>query len=113
VDAPVALDLSAWDWRAVAASAYGPGLYDAAPRPFRRVALKYFVDSNSVGPLSPREERLLVRKVLQGHPWPRVADELGFHSAGQCMRALGDAYEPLVDRYGDEAATAEKRRYID
>ncbi|NHN58930.1 MULTISPECIES: tRNA(Met) cytidine acetyltransferase TmcA [Halorussus] len=134
VDAPVALDLSDWDWRTVAASAYGPGLYDAAPRPFRRIALEYFVDPHdgtdspsgeepadpekSVAraeepPLSAREERLLVRKVLQGHPWPRVADELGFHSAGQCMRALGDAYEPLVDRYGTEAAMAEKRRYED
>ncbi|UPW00077.1 GNAT family N-acetyltransferase [Halorussus gelatinilyticus] len=114
VDARVELDLSAWDWRAVAASAYGPGLYDAAPRPFRRVALRYFVDAgDDADSLSAREERLLVRKVLQGHPWPRVADELGFHSAGQCMRALGDAYEPLVDRYGDDAAMEEKRRYAE
>jgi tRNA(Met) cytidine acetyltransferase len=130
VDASVELDLSAWDWRAVAASAYGPGLYDAAPRPFRRIALRYFVDSGSgddeqelgdderesgdeESALSAREEGLLVRKVLQGRPWPEVADELGFHSAGQCMRALGDAYEPLVDRYGDDAAMEEKRRYTD
>ncbi|WP_135854675.1 GNAT family N-acetyltransferase [Halorussus salinus] len=119
VDASVELDLSAWDWRAVAASAYGPGLYDAAPRPFRRVALRYFVDagdesaSEEEATLSAREEGLLVRKVLQGHPWPEVADELGFHSAGQCMRALGDAYEPLVDRYGDDAAMAERRRYAE
>jgi tRNA(Met) cytidine acetyltransferase len=128
VAAPISLDLSDWDWRTVTSSAYGPGLYDAAPRPFRRVALKHFVDSTEpaeltdpaelTGPtvendsaLSPRAERLLVRKVLQGHPWTRVADELGFHSSGQCMRALGDAYEPLVDRYGNEAAEAEKRRY--
>ncbi|UPV74028.1 GNAT family N-acetyltransferase [Halorussus limi] len=114
VEAPVELDLSAWDWRAVAASAYGPGQYDAAPRPFRRVALRYFADSDGDSDaLSPREERLLVRKVLQGRPWPDVADELGFHSAGQCMRALGDAYEPLVDRYGDAAAADEKRRYVE
>ncbi|WP_135825828.1 tRNA(Met) cytidine acetyltransferase TmcA [Halorussus ruber] len=115
VAAPISLDLSDWDWRTIASSAYGPGLYDAAPRPFRRVALKYFVESEGGDSesLSAREERLLVRKVLQGHPWPRVADELGFHSAGQCMRALGDAYEPLVDRYGNEAAEAEKRRYVE
>jgi tRNA(Met) cytidine acetyltransferase len=128
VAAPTSLDLSDWDWRTVTSSAYGPGLYDAAPRPFRRVALKYFVDSTEPAELtdpaelteptvetdsalSPRAEHLLVRKVLQGHPWTRVADELGFHSSGQCMRALGDAYEPLVDRYGNEAAEAEKRRY--
>ncbi|WP_134669943.1 tRNA(Met) cytidine acetyltransferase TmcA [Halorussus marinus] len=114
LDAEIGLDLSAWDWRAVAASAYGPGLYDAAPRPFRRVALRYFVDAADRAPaLSARHERLLVRKVLQGHPWRAVADELGYHSAGQCMRALGDAYEPLVDRYGTEAALEEKRRYTD
>ncbi|WP_137287531.1 tRNA(Met) cytidine acetyltransferase TmcA [Halorussus salinisoli] len=119
VEAPVTLDLSEWDWRTVASSAYGPGLYDAAPRPFRRVALKHFVDSDDGGgvaesdALSAREERLLVLKVLQGRPWLDVADELGFHSAGQCMRALGDAYEPLVDRYGDEAASEEKRRYVE
>nr|WP_269814482.1 tRNA(Met) cytidine acetyltransferase TmcA [Halorussus litoreus] len=114
VEASVELDLSAWDWRAVAASAYGPGLYDAAPRPFRRLALRYFVDAgreDEADLLSAREERLLVRKVLQGHPWSEVADELGFHSSGQCMRALGDAYEPLVDRYGDEAARQEAERY--
>jgi tRNA(Met) cytidine acetyltransferase len=118
VEAPVKLDLSAWDWRTVAASAFGPGLYDAAPRPFRRVVHKHFVDpdgrsASALDLLSAREERLLVRKVLQGHPWQAVAEELGFHSAGQCMRALGDAFEPLVDRYGDEAAEAEKRRYVD
>jgi len=114
VHTEISLDLSDWDWRAVAASAYGPGLYDAAPRPFRRLALRYFVDAaDGEAPLSTRHERLLVRKVLQGHPWPAVADELGFHSAGQCMRALGDAYEPLVDRYGSEAALEEKRRYTD
>ncbi|WP_132058448.1 tRNA(Met) cytidine acetyltransferase TmcA [Halorussus amylolyticus] len=132
VEAPVSLELSAWDWRAVAASAYGPGQYNSAPRPFRRVALKYFVDcaaaasenseaaagesvpsSRDSTRLSTREERLLVRKVLQAHPWERVADELGFHSTGQCMRALGEAYQPLVDAYGDEAAETEKRRYTD
>jgi tRNA(Met) cytidine acetyltransferase len=111
VEAPISLDLSDWDWRTIASSAYGPGLYDAAPRPFRRVALRHLVESADSPSLSAREERLLVRKVLQGHPWPGVADELGFHSAGQCMRALGDAYEPLVDRYGNEAAMAEKQRY--
>ncbi|WP_158056673.1 tRNA(Met) cytidine acetyltransferase TmcA [Halorussus halophilus] len=127
IDARIELDLSPWDWRAVAASAYGPGLYDAAPRPFRRVALKYFVEKSeanaerspdAVASRSPasdsltlQHERVLVRKVLQGHDWKTVADELGFHSTGQCMRALGDAYEPLVDAYGDEAAMAEKERY--
>lgn len=133
IDAEIELDLSPWDWRAVAASAFGPGLYDAAPRPFRQVALKYFVEkagteseanterspdagasrSPANDSLTERHERLLVRKVLQAHDWENVADELGFHSTGEAMRALGDAYEPLVDAYGDEAAIAEKERYED
>ena len=110
-DAPVSPDLTDWEWRLVAASAFGPGMMDVSPRPFRELALAHFVDGAT--DLSVREERLLVRRVLQAHDWRTVADELGFHSAGQCMRALGDAFEPLVDHYGNEAARAEKRRYVD
>ncbi len=73
--------------------------------------MKHLVDPADPGVLSPRQERLLVRKVLQAHRWPAVADELGFHSAGEAMRALGAAFQPLVDAYGNEAAMEEKRRY--
>lgn len=111
-DATLDLDLTDWEWRLTASSAYGPGMMDVSPRPFRRLALAHFADDDSDA-LSGREERLLVRRVLQARDWRTVADELGFHSPGQCMRALGDAYEPLVDRYGGEAALAEKRRYTD
>ncbi|WP_440006549.1 tRNA(Met) cytidine acetyltransferase TmcA [Halomicrococcus sp. SG-WS-1] len=111
VDAPVALDCTDWEWRMVAASAYGPGQFDQDPAPFRRLAVKHLVESDC--DLSPRQERLLVRKVLQARGWPRVADELGFHSAGQAMRALGEAFRPLVDRYGTDAAREERERYTD
>jgi len=62
--------------------------------------------------LDDREERLLVRKVLQGRPWESVADELGYVSTAACMRALGDVYEPLVERYGTEFALEERERFI-
>mgnify|MGYP006290787827 CR=1 FL=1 len=112
VDAPVPLDCSDWEWRVVAASAYGPGQFDQAPAPFRRVAVKHLVDSRNGGDsLSPRQERLLVLKVLQATDWETVADDLDFHSSGHAMRTLGEAFQPLVDRYGGEAADAERERF--
>ncbi len=111
------LDLDARDWRMVADAAYGPGLFDAAPRPFRKLVVRYLVDAGNRAddetPLTAREERLLVAKVLQGRDWEQVADALGYHSRGQCMRALGDALKPLVDRYGDETAMESKERFAD
>jgi tRNA(Met) cytidine acetyltransferase len=109
-DADPGLSLSADDWRVVAGAAYGPGLYSVDPDPFRRLAAAYLVVGDP-DLLFAREERLLVLKVLQARPWGEVADRLGYHSQGQAMRALGDAYQPLVDAWGDDAALAEKRRY--
>jgi tRNA(Met) cytidine acetyltransferase len=104
----VPLELSEPEWRLVAGAAFGPGLYDVAPRPFRRLALRALLD----GVLPDADaERLLVRKVLQARPWPETADDLGYVSERQCMRALGEAYRPLVDRYGGETARAEADRY--
>jgi tRNA(Met) cytidine acetyltransferase len=110
-DASATPALSERDWRVVVGASYGPGLFDVDPGPFRELALAHLVDPADPDALDDRQERLLVLRVLQGHDWSTVADELGFHSAGQCMRALGDAFEPLVDLYGDESAMAEKRRY--
>ncbi|KAB1193870.1 GNAT family N-acetyltransferase [Haloferax sp. MBLA0076] len=103
--------LSDYEWRVVVGASYGPGLYTTAPGAFRRLALTHLTNPERVS-LSDREERLLVRKVLQTHPWPAVADELDFHSTAQCMRALGDAHEPLVDEYGGEVAHDERSRYL-
>jgi tRNA(Met) cytidine acetyltransferase len=110
--------LSDREWRHVVDAAVGPGLYSTHPGPFRRLALRALAgpgdssgDGDGDGPLDTRQERLLVRKVLQAHPWDDVADELGFVSTSQCMTALGDAYRPLVDACGGEAAAAQRRRY--
>ncbi|WP_411963858.1 tRNA(Met) cytidine acetyltransferase TmcA [Haloferax sp. YSMS24] len=102
--------LTDYEWRVVVGASYGPGLYTTAPGAFRRLGLAHLLDPDRAS-LSDREERLLVRKVLQTRPWSSVADELGFHSTAQCMRALGDAYEPLVDEYGNAVADAERERY--
>jgi tRNA(Met) cytidine acetyltransferase len=105
---PVRLDLTDTEWRVLASAAYGPGLYDVAPGPFRQVALRALVD----GALDdPDAERLLVVKVLQVTPWEETADRLGYVSRRECMRSLGDAYRPLVDRYGTAAAREEADRY--
>ncbi len=115
-DAAVSLTLSEWEWRLVAASAFGPGQFDHGPEPFRRIVVKHLADpaeSGDASALSPRQERLLVRKVLQARRWPQVAAELGYHSAGEAMRALGASFQPLVERYGTAAAREEAGRYTD
>ncbi|MDZ5810468.1 tRNA(Met) cytidine acetyltransferase TmcA [Halorubrum sp. AD140] len=108
--APVSVDLTETEWRSVVGASFGPGMYDSAPGAFRDLALAALIENASE--LDARERRLLVRKVLQGRPWESVADELGYVSTAACMRALGDAYEPLVERYGTEFALRERERFI-
>lgn len=103
------LDLSDREWRLVAAAAFGPGIYDTAPGPFRRLALLHLVDRQVE--LDPREERLLVSKVLQARTWERVRDELDLPSKRRAMMALGRAFQPLVDLYGTDEAEREAARY--
>jgi tRNA(Met) cytidine acetyltransferase len=100
------------EWRVVAGASYGPGLYSAAPGAFRRLAVAHLADPDRAD-LTAREERLLVRKVLQTRSWSRLTEDLGYVSERQAMRALGDAYEPLVDEYGGAAAHEERARYTD
>ncbi|MFB6079467.1 MAG: tRNA(Met) cytidine acetyltransferase TmcA [Haloferacaceae archaeon] len=107
--APVDPTLSDHEWRVVAAAAYGPGLYAAAPGAVARLAVAGLIDD--LDGLDARAERLLVRKVLQGHPWERVVEELEFVSRRAAMRALGEACKPLVAAYGGPVARAERERY--
>ncbi|OVE84130.1 tRNA(Met) cytidine acetyltransferase TmcA [Natronolimnobius baerhuensis] len=99
-DAAPTLHLSDHDWRVVAGAAYGPGLFDVNPSPFRQLAVRYLIERPDGLDLTTRRERLLILRVLQTHDWEHVADRLEYHSTGQCMRALGDAFQPLVDHYG-------------
>ncbi|WP_050031690.1 tRNA(Met) cytidine acetyltransferase TmcA [Halorubrum halophilum] len=115
--ASTSIDLTEIEWRSVVGASFGPGMYDSAPGAFRDLALAALIegdgdDETGADALDDREERLLVRKVLQAHPSEPVADELGYVSAGACMRALGDAYEPLVERYGTDFALRERDRFI-
>jgi tRNA(Met) cytidine acetyltransferase len=125
--------LSAYGWRAVVGASIGPAGLDPFPGPFLRLALTALTDTNTdtdtdtdtetdddpdrAGDgadgalLSPGQERLLVRRVLQGQGWPTVATELGYPSASAARRAAGEAYRPLVERYGGEAAREERARY--
>jgi tRNA(Met) cytidine acetyltransferase len=110
-DATPPLSLSQYEWRVVAGAAFGPGLFSVSPAPFRRLAVKHLVERSA--DLTARQERLLVARVLQAREWSAVAEYLDFPSERQCMRALGDAYEPLVTEYGDETALAERDRFAD
>jgi tRNA(Met) cytidine acetyltransferase len=101
-------ELTDFEWRLVASSAGGPGRYDTAPGPFRRLALCALVD----GILDdPDAERLLVVKALQNRSWEETAATRGFVSTRSCMRAIGDVFRPIVDRYGTEVARTESDRY--
>jgi tRNA(Met) cytidine acetyltransferase len=108
-----ALALTDHEWRVVAGAAYGPGLFDVDPGPFRPLVVRYFVDGPDTVDLTAREERLLVSRVLQGQDWDAVADRLAYHSTGQCKRALGDAFCPLVEHYGTNAALEVRDRFAD
>nr|WP_247001315.1 tRNA(Met) cytidine acetyltransferase TmcA [Halosolutus gelatinilyticus] len=112
-DATPPIDLTDREWRVVAGAAYGPGLFDVDPGPFRELVVRYFVDDPDAIDLTDREERLLVTRVLQGRDWSAIAADLGYPSPGQCMRALGDACCPLVDRYGTDAALEVRDRFAD
>ena len=111
--ASVRVDLTETEWRSVVGASFGPGMYDTAPGAFRDLALAALIEGpeGDDAPLSDREERLLVEKVLQGRSSEAVAADLGFASTGACLRALGDAYVPLVERYGTEFALAERERF--
>lgn len=111
VDTVVDPSISERDWIHVAGAAYGPGTFDVSPGSFRALAIDHLVDGEAT--LTDRQERLLVRKVLQGHSWDQVAEELGFVSTRMCMRELGESFKPLLSEYGIEAALAEKERYED
>ncbi len=110
-DTTVQLTLPDEDWRRIAGMAYGPGLIDVDPDPFRELVVKHLVDPNEPVGLTTEQERLLVRKVLQAAPWSAITDELEYPSTRQCMRALGAAVRPLVDTYGNDVAAAERDRY--
>jgi tRNA(Met) cytidine acetyltransferase len=96
VDAEPDPALSAWEWRLVAGLPSGASILDTNPAPFRRLALRHLVAPAGPGALSARQERLLVRKVLQARPWAEVADEMGYVSERECKRAVGGAVETLT-----------------
>ncbi|MEY7848087.1 tRNA(Met) cytidine acetyltransferase TmcA [Natrarchaeobius sp. A-rgal3] len=107
------LELSDHEWRVVAGAAYGPGLFDVDPGPFRALAVRYLLEDPDPVALESRQERLLVLRVLQGRPWAAVADRLEYHSTRQCMQALGETFQPLVDRYGTDAALSVRERFLE
>ena len=97
------------DWQVIAGVGYGSGTYEAAPHVFRTVAMAYLL--NPSGDLTDQQERLLVRKVLQGDPWESVASGLDFPSTSQCMREMGAIARAFCESYGGAAADAERERY--
>jgi tRNA(Met) cytidine acetyltransferase len=110
LEGTIAVDLSPWEWQIAAGITAGQAILDTAPRPIARLALRHLVDPADPDALDDRQERLLVRRVLQGHPWDTVAEELDYHSTASCKRTLPDAVRPLVELYGTETARLELER---
>ncbi|MFB6171157.1 MAG: tRNA(Met) cytidine acetyltransferase TmcA [Haloarculaceae archaeon] len=110
VGAGVALDLSDHEWTVLASAGAGPAHLSTDPGPFRRLAVKHLVDGDP-DRLDAAAERLLVARVLQARSADEVAAALGYPSARQCMRALGEAVETLVRAYGPASARRELDRY--
>jgi tRNA(Met) cytidine acetyltransferase len=102
-----ALGLSGWEWRLVAGVPGGATTFDTDPAPFRRLALRHLVDPADPDALSANEERVLVRKALQGREWDAVAEEFGFVSTAECMRSVARSVESLVRLYADDATMEE------
>jgi len=119
VDPAPPVDLSPWEWRLLVGLAGGASIFDTAPRPLRRLTVRYLADRGGERtepdaesrPLTAREERLLVRKALQGESWQSVAHGLDYPSRAEAMRALGRTVPPLVSRYGDANARDELERF--
>lgn len=109
--APAAIEpeLSPFEWKHAAGLPFGAAVFSTAPRTVRRLTLVSLFDGDS-DDLTVREQRLLVMKALQGRSTNEVRHALSFDSEAACMRALGDAVEPLVERYGDEVAREELAR---
>lgn len=104
------VDLTPFEWRIALSLSTGTAIFDTAPRPVRRLTLRYLTDDERESLLSPREERLLVSKALQGRSWETVAEELSFYPQTDCMRTLGSAVDTLVDAYGDETVQRKRER---
>lgn len=111
IDTSVDLNLEPHEWTMVAGAGAGPGHIEIDPGPFRQLAIKHLIDPADPARLPDQQKRLLVMRVLQGRPATAVATDLGFPSERQCMRAVGEAYDSLVELYGTDAAKRERNRY--
>ncbi|MFC6733103.1 tRNA(Met) cytidine acetyltransferase TmcA [Haladaptatus sp. DYSN1] len=110
-DADVELTLSAREWRLITGAAFGPGIAEIAPTSVRKLAMKHLTDHDDETLLTDRQERLLVRKVLQATHWRTVTEEFGFHSPAHAMRELSATLRPLVETYGSPVVATERRRF--
>jgi tRNA(Met) cytidine acetyltransferase len=111
VPTPPPLSLTGHQWRVIADAAFGPGLYSVDPEPFRELVVHALIDEAVT--LAADDRRLLVRGLLQHHPWDRVAEAAGLTSRSAALRAVGRALQPLVDQYRPTRARRARDRYGD
>lgn len=92
------VDLSDAEWRHAAGMGTGTAIYETAPRGPQRLIFSHLVDPGEAS-FDDEELELLVRKGLQGQPWDRVTEAIGFQSEATCKRTLGRLVGRLVEQY--------------
>jgi tRNA(Met) cytidine acetyltransferase len=107
IDGTPAFEPTDCEWRILEGIPSGTAIFDTAPGPVTLLAFRYLTDGSvdAEERLAPRQERLLVRKTVQAHPWDEVAAELDYVSASACMRALGECIDRLLSLYGRETGS--------
>ena len=101
--------IAARGWRLLAGVADGPGTYEAAPHLFRELTMWHLLASGAR--LSTTQQRLLIRKVLQGWSWADTASDCGFNTASQCRREMSEIARQFCAALDNETLAAERRRY--
>lgn len=100
-------DLCAQDWLEVAACAFAQRGVEDSLLPLSRLVLHALGDDPDAQGLGREQVGLLVRRVLQHHPWQRVAPELGYEGQREGLGALRAALKLLFLRHAPEAARAQ------
>ncbi|MFB6162235.1 MAG: tRNA(Met) cytidine acetyltransferase TmcA [Halococcoides sp.] len=94
--------LSNQEWRVVAGAGSGQGLYDIAPRAFRRLVLAHLLDGAPDDTLDADDRRLLVAKALQDRSWPTIVDMIDVSARSNAMRRFGAVVDRIIDRHAPE-----------
>ncbi|MFP4591673.1 MAG: tRNA(Met) cytidine acetyltransferase TmcA [Halobacteriales archaeon] len=96
IDGTLEVDLPPWVWDVIEHADGGPGQVSTAPHGFRRLALAGLLEGHAAA-LGDLQRDLVVRRILQSHPWPTILDDVDA-TRGDARQALGSAISTLLAR---------------